>query len=1157
MSSCFVRPIRRFAALALALCAAPAWAQLVGAPAREGPILPPSQTPAVDAVPTGPQDPVFGPGGVPPELQWLHPNLPPLDQVPPVPMANVETAPHNPNPNSSVMVHDGVANQTWELPLVQGAPASGGAPGYNGADGFVVPPEMARNFGSMVNACCLTSFPASANCRLLLRFVDDLNNSYYYVCSGAMQDSGMIMCASHCVYWNTTAAGLLGGRNPGNGGWAAEIWVYPGWDGSGGSPPGTNDIVQNWGWTHGTSYLAGANYVNNGDFDSDFGLVMCNHSGERHVGMLTGWFGYWYGTDCPTVQSRTYYNYSFPAENSGCCASGHNGYTMEYWSGTFDACPGNQLQLFTTCGCTTAVWGGMSGSNAYWYDGTNRYAEAVCSTSNRSTRGQYCHMWDQWATGMNTSRDNTRGATFDLEAFRFRLNGSSTIQATTSAGTSSVFTCNISNADPASAGYTVRVYLSTDDIITSSDTLLGTFGYTWDYGPLTTVTVNLGAVTIPNVAPGTYWLGAILDPGTDAFPNNNATHTWDAQQITVTTAPPPPPGNDNCASAYGYAIGNLITGTTIYATPDGTSSCAGNGSPDVWYVMTAPACGNVHFDTCGSNYDTVLSLHTACGAAAVACNDDSWNGGNNACGSGTGHLQSGFDYTVAGGTTYYIRVSGFGGASGNFYLNTYYYAPANDACSSATTIAVPGTASGCMGGASNDGEANCGASGTSADVWYTFTAAQTGWVRVTTCGSSFDTVLSVHSGCPGTAANEVGCNDDNCNGGNCACGPDLQSGFDFGAIQGQQYYIRIAGFASGVGTGAYTLHTSYIAPPNDACANAIAYGPGTTVTGVTTAATVDGSAQCGNSNSTPDVWYTMTPSCSGPMHFDLCGSGYDTVLSLHSGCPGTTANQLICNDDSISGGNGACGSSYPSDLSSGFDYNVVGGNTYLIRVSGYSGNSGPFVLRTYYLTAGSDNCATASPVGDGSYTVCNCGATTDGPQEHGCVFCCGDYQINNDLWFMYTAPRCGTATATTCGSAAPNYFDTKIAVYNSACPLSDDTAIACNDDAGCTPLTTLSRVTFPITINQTYLIRVGGFSTAVGTATLTISSSAQGRCGTADFNCDGAVGTDADIESFFACISGTCPPPPCCNNADFNGDGAIGTDADIEAFFRVLGGGTC
>jgi hypothetical protein len=64
-------------------------------------------------------------------------------------------------------------------------------------------------------------------------------------------------------------------------------------------------------------------------------------------------------------------------------------------------------------------------------------------------------------------------------------------------------------------------------------------------------------------------------------------------------------------------------------------------------------------------------------------------------------------------------------------------------------------------------------------------------------------------------------------------------------------------------------------------------------------------------------------------------------------------------------------------------------------------------------------------------------------------------------------------------------------------------------------------------------------------------------CGSADFNCDGDVGTDADIESFFACLAGTCPGAPCTSSADFNGDGDVGTDADIEAFFRVLAGGTC
>jgi hypothetical protein len=62
-------------------------------------------------------------------------------------------------------------------------------------------------------------------------------------------------------------------------------------------------------------------------------------------------------------------------------------------------------------------------------------------------------------------------------------------------------------------------------------------------------------------------------------------------------------------------------------------------------------------------------------------------------------------------------------------------------------------------------------------------------------------------------------------------------------------------------------------------------------------------------------------------------------------------------------------------------------------------------------------------------------------------------------------------------------------------------------------------------------------------------------CCVADFNGDGDVGTDTDIEAFFACLGGHCCAA--CAGADFNGDGEVGTDADIESFFRVLAGGSC
>ena len=65
------------------------------------------------------------------------------------------------------------------------------------------------------------------------------------------------------------------------------------------------------------------------------------------------------------------------------------------------------------------------------------------------------------------------------------------------------------------------------------------------------------------------------------------------------------------------------------------------------------------------------------------------------------------------------------------------------------------------------------------------------------------------------------------------------------------------------------------------------------------------------------------------------------------------------------------------------------------------------------------------------------------------------------------------------------------------------------------------------------------------------------RCASSDFNGDGDIGTDADIQAFFACVSGDCCETCDPRGADFNGDGDRGTDADLETFFRVLAGGPC
>jgi len=126
------------------------------------------------------------------------------------------------------------------------------------------------------------------------------------------------------------------------------------------------------------------------------------------------------------------------------------------------------------------------------------------------------------------------------------------------------------------------------------------------------------------------------------------------------------------------------------------------------------------------------------------------------------------------------------------------------------------------------------------------------------------------------------------------------------------------------------------APPNDLAANAIVVNSGDSILGTTLAATTDGSAGCASSNAAPDVWYRITIPGTGQqvLYVDTCQAtgGYDTALSVHTAAPGTSSNQIACDDD-------GCGN-YKSQVAP----TVEGGQTYWIRVAGWNGASGDFAL---------------------------------------------------------------------------------------------------------------------------------------------------------------------------------------------------------------------
>jgi hypothetical protein len=161
-------------------------------------------------------------------------------------------------------------------------------------------------------------------------------------------------------------------------------------------------------------------------------------------------------------------------------------------------------------------------------------------------------------------------------------------------------------------------------------------------------------------------------------------------------------------------------------------------------------------------------------------------------------------------------------------------------------------------------------------------------------------------------------------------------------------------------------------------------------------------------------------------------------------------------------------------------------------------------------TPASNACAGAATIGNGTFTFSTIGATTDGPVENTIGFGSGDFQVNQDVWFTYTATCSGLVTVNMCASG----FDTKVAIYNgTTCPTNPNTAIAGNDDSAvCNPNGLRSFATFSATAGNRYLVRVGGFTTSVGAVSMTISCTPSLQCGPSDIAGAGqTIGPDGQL----------------------------------------------
>ncbi|TGD75433.1 hypothetical protein E4634_03015 [Mangrovimicrobium sediminis] len=475
--------------------------------------------------------------------------MPPLSSIPPVPMpeppaAGTQPALAGPGIGVSYSPDTGRVQLGSPIPAASGGSGQGGF--YAGSDGGSSSAELGpASFGSKSLVTNEGSFPWRMNVKVAFR-----RGTSWFVCSGAMRDARTVQLAGHCVHEGS------------GGNWNDETWVFPAWDGVGDiTDSGDEYRLQHFGAARGQILASWTGWTQNGNFDYDWAVVEL----DRSVGFLTGWFGWAYGTNCP---SNVFNVAPYPSE--GCGTPGlHNGRDMYYWSGTIDSCPGNQLEIDTTPGCFSALWGGESGSNLYLIDGDNRYVRGIASTSNRTTIGRYVNILQSWVDYVNGDflPNYGRGATFDLEALD--MNVSPTVLQAGGSATSVLnhLAANGTNGSKnATHGFDVR--LSTNDLISAGDTLLSQQTYAWNFAGVGSVRVNMGQVSIPEgVPPGTYWLGVLYDGATDGNSSNNDSSYWDAVQVTVTQETNPPTPNPMGFSVVPYALDtNQINMTALTAT---------------------------------------------------------------------------------------------------------------------------------------------------------------------------------------------------------------------------------------------------------------------------------------------------------------------------------------------------------------------------------------------------------------------------------------------------------------------------------------------------------------------------------------------------------------------------------------------------------------
>lgn len=504
-------------------------------------------------------------------------------------------------------------------------------------------------------------------------------------------------------------------------------------------------------------------------------------------------------------------------------------------------------------------------------------------------------------------------------------------------------------------------------------------------------------------------------------------------------------GQETCQTASPVPIGAAFTGSNSAAVTDPQAGLCVATSRDVWHSFT-PAVGGAHtISLCGSAFDTVAALYDSCDNLPLICDDDSCD------------QQSQIVAVLNAGQPYLLRIGSAGASAGGSYRVTITppagATPSNNACGAPIMLpqnqVVIGSSAGATG---SDLTPGCGALDR-ADVWYNFAPQASGLHILELCSSSFDAVLSVHTSCVFTSP--VACSDDQFVAGCVGSGARIA----FNATVGQPFLVRVAGTNDSFGAFSLILYT---ARSNDLCSSAIQLQLNVPYNGFTSPA-VGTETAVGCAQSAGDVWHSYSATVSGPHTFNLCGANFDSVISVHSGCPGEPGSFVLACDDNGCGGQGGA-SIVTADLTVGQTYFIrVAG-----RVNGGSLSTGSYSLLTQITPPLNDSCSSPAVLTVGSPVAASTAGSTGADQTPGC-----GSSDRLDIWYQFSAPAAGDYEFNTCGSV----IDTTLALF-AGC----STLLACVDDdpAYCGAGSRGARITRTLGAGASVLVRVAGVNDQAG-----------------------------------------------------------------------------